>query len=57
MKRIHKRSLSLSIFYDRDKHAFRIIIDGDIFWADTYEHAICKLTSILMRDEINYRLS
>lgn len=43
--------LDVSIRYDRKHFAYRIVIDGDIFWADTYEHAVARLIYVLSRDE------
>lgn len=43
--------LSVEIRYERSHKAYRIIIDGDVFWADTYEHAVIELMKILLRDE------
>ena len=43
--------LSVNIKYSRVNKAYRIYIDGDVFWADTYEHAVIELMKILLRDE------
>lgn len=31
---------------------FRIVIDGDVFWARNYQSAICLLLEVLTRDEL-----
>lgn len=56
-KRRTKRQLTASIHYNKGVKAFCIRVDGDEFWADTYERACCRLVEIVMRDEINYRIS
>lgn len=43
--------LNVEISYSRSQRCYRIIIDGDRFWADTYEHAVIELMKILLRDE------
>lgn len=51
-KKLH---LNARIFW-QSKGCFCIEIDGDRFYASTYERAVCMLVQILLRDEINYKL-
>ena len=32
---------------------YRVEIDGDVFWGDTYDHALVTLLEILIRDEFS----
>lgn len=47
--------LDVSIRYERKHSAYRIVIDGDVFWADTFEHAVVRLIYVLFRDEFLIR--
>ena len=55
MKKGRHRHLGVDIRPKLDKQLkkviYEIIIDGDQFWADTYEHALLTLMEILIRDE------
>lgn len=57
MNKRRKRHLTASIHYSKKTKAYCVTIDGDEFWADTYERACCRLVGIIMRDEINYMVS
>lgn len=57
IKKRRKLHLTASIGYSKNNKAFCIRIDGDEFWAATYEKACCRLVEIVMRDEINYKIS
>lgn len=35
------------------KIVYRIVIDGDVFWADSYDHALTCVFRILLRDEFS----
>lgn len=45
--------LNVNIQYDKKHKCYRIVIDGDVFWADSYDHAIMTLMEILIRDEVS----
>lgn len=55
MRRKSYSKLDVKIRYVKEHRAYRIIIDGDVFWADTYEHAIARLFFVLSRDEFVVR--
>ena len=40
-------------FDGKNRIVYRIDIDGDLFWADSYDHALCTLLEILVRDEFS----
>lgn len=47
------RKLEVSIRW-HSKKCYRIFIDGDVFWADSYNHALAVLFEILSRDELEH---
>ena len=61
IKSRRKRNHELSVLIDpvkkvidgKNRIIYRINIDGDIFWADSYDHALCTLLEILVRDEFS----
>ena len=48
-----KRKLNVSIRW-QSKKCYRIIIDGDVFWADSYDHALSVLLEVICRDELSH---
>ena len=55
MRRKRNSKLDVKIRYEKEHRAYRIVIDGDVFWSDTYEHAIACLFYVLSRDEFVVR--
>ena len=55
MRRKNYSKLDVKIRYEKEHHAYCIIIDGDVFLADTFEHAIARLFYVLSRDEFVVR--
>lgn len=55
MRRKGISKLDVKIRYSKKLHSYCLTIDGDEFWCDTYEHAVCRLIYLLSRDEFNYR--
>ena len=56
-KRNHQLSVHIEpvkrMINGKNRIIYTINIDGDIFWADTYDHALCTLLEILLRDEFS----